>query len=105
MICTLNYVLILNVKFMGFFGARISRAFYYDEQQEREERLRKMGRFSMAEIDHLHEVTDVDKDEIVDILESIFDPELSHEEKVLNLEDVRTATHVLIALATMERQF
>lgn len=89
---------------MGFFGGNISRMRQHDYEQWVKERLLKLAKFSSEELEHIHEVSKVSKDEIMSVLEIIVDPELDYPEKVKLLDDEPMALRVLIVFATMDRQ-
>ncbi len=89
---------------MGFFAGNIVRKDRYLEGLELEKRLKKLGQFSDGEIEHIQGATDIPKDQVLDILELIYDPEMSYDEKIEILEEDRSATKILFILSTMKRQ-
>ncbi|WP_439490799.1 hypothetical protein [Algoriphagus sp.] len=89
---------------MGFFGGNIVRLRNYEYQQWVKERLRELAEFSPDELDHIHAVSKVPTDEIMDVLEKLYDSELTYLEKVELLEDEPRALRILIVFTTMNRQ-
>lgn len=87
---------------MTFFGSNMVRKWNQEIENHQSEKLYRLSKFSPSEIEQIQLESSVSKEELLEVLEILYDSEIRFSEKVAKIKKHPYGVDVLIVISTME---
>lgn len=88
---------------MGFFGYNVIKKRRQEMEDYISQRLPELSIFSLSEIKQIYLNSDVPMEDLMDVIEILYESEISFSEKVTLLKENPYGMEVLVLIATLER--